>query len=54
MDMVRLEGKAADKIIPPRFLVGADAIEKIRDNCEKMKICDEWEAFSSDTMRSEQ
>lgn len=54
VDMVRLEGKAADKIIPPRFLVGADAIEKIRDNCEKMKICDEWEAFSSDTMRSEQ
>lgn len=50
VDMVRSEGKAAGKTIPPRFPVGADAVEKIRANCsKKMEICDEWEAFTSDT-----
>ena len=50
VDMVRSEGKAAGKTMPPRFPVGADAVEKIRANClKKMAICDEWEAFSSDT-----
>ena len=56
VDMVRSEGKAAGKSMPPRFPVGADAIEKIRGNCQKkMEICDEWEAFSSDTgLKTEQ
>lgn len=50
VDMARSEGKAAGKAIPARFPVGPDAIEKIRANCsKKMAICDEWEAFSSDT-----
>lgn len=50
VDMVRSEGKAAGKTIPPRFPVGADAVEIIRGDCsKKMEICDEWEAFSSDT-----
>lgn len=50
VDMVRSEGNAAGKSMPPRFPVGADAVEKIRANCQKkLEICDEWEAFSSDT-----
>lgn len=50
VDMVRSEGKAAGKPIPARFPLGADAVEVIRENCsKKMKICDEWEAFTSDT-----
>ena len=50
VDMVRSEGKAAGKSIPLRFPVGADAVEKIRDNCsKKMQICDEWGSFCSDT-----
>ena len=50
VDMVRSEGKAAGKTIPHRFPLGADAVEIIRGNClKKMEICDEWEAFCSDT-----
>ncbi len=50
VDMVRGEGGAAGKSIPARFPVGADAVEKIRGNCaKKMEVCDEWEAFCSDT-----
>ena len=50
VDMVRSEGKTAGKTIPARFPVGADAVEKIRGKrSKKMEICDEWEAFSSDT-----
>lgn len=50
MDMVRSEDKAEGKTIPARFPVGADAVEKIRGNwSKKIEICDEWEAFSSDT-----
>ncbi|KAF6223274.1 hypothetical protein HO133_000116 [Letharia lupina] len=50
VDMVRSEGRTAGKSIPTRFPVGADAVEKIRGSCsKKMEICDEWEAFSSDT-----
>ena len=36
--------------MPPRFAVGADAVETIRGDCsKKMEKCDEWEAFNSDT-----
>ena len=50
VDMVRAEGKCAGKAMPPRFPLGADAVEKIRENCDKkMQICDEWEDNCSDT-----
>lgn len=50
VDMVRSEGKAAGRNLPPRFPVGPDAVMKIRGNCsKKMEICEEWEAFSANT-----
>lgn len=50
VDMVRSEGMVRGKRIPARFPLGEDGLEIIRKNCsEKTRICDEWEALTSDT-----
>ncbi|TVY41001.1 putative oxidoreductase [Lachnellula occidentalis] len=50
VDVVRQEGLAAGKQIPPRLPIGADGIREVRNKCmATLKLVEEWESVVSDT-----
>ena len=50
IDVVKAEGAAEGRPMPPRLPLGTDAFDIIRSKClETVKICDEWEAFIKST-----
>ena len=50
VDVLKSEGMAAGRPMPPRLPLGPDSLAVIRAKCEAtLKICDEWENFISST-----
>lgn len=50
VDVIRCEGAAKGKPIPPLLPLGSHALKVIKDKClETLKICDEWEQFITST-----
>ncbi|KAL8893656.1 MAG: hypothetical protein Q9192_005048 [Flavoplaca navasiana] len=50
IDVIKGEGVAKEKEMPPRLPLGADALDVIRSKClATLKICDEWEATIKST-----
>ena len=50
IDVIKGEGVAKEKDMPPRLPLGTDALEVIRSKClATLKICDEWEAMIKST-----
>ena len=50
VDVLRSEGMAAGRTMPPRMPLGPDALAGVRAKCEAtLKICDEWEGLISST-----
>ena len=50
VDGVKGQGAAEGRAMPTRLVIGADAIQAIRNKCQMMlKVCDEWEDFGADT-----
>ncbi|KAJ5698001.1 hypothetical protein N7462_000006 [Penicillium macrosclerotiorum] len=50
VEAVRGQGRCTGKELPFRLPVGPDAITAIRENSfAKLRICDEWEVFASNT-----
>ncbi|KAG0645473.1 putative oxidoreductase [Hyphodiscus hymeniophilus] len=50
IDIVKQEGKAAGKGIPPKLALGADAVAQMRNKCtEVLKLLNDWEQISSST-----
>ena len=46
IDVVKAEGMAAGKAMPPRMPLGPDALAVLRGKCEAtLKICEEWEGL---------
>ena len=44
IDVIKGEGVAKGKEMPPRLPLGTDALEVIRSKClATLKVCDEWE-----------
>lgn len=49
VDGVKGQGGALGRPMPTRLVLGADAIQAIRNKCQTLlKVCDEWEEFGSD------
>ena len=50
IDIVKGEGFARGKPMPPRMPLGTDGLKVMRDKCQAtMKLCDEWEEFITST-----
>ncbi|MCJ1312931.1 hypothetical protein MMC25_006607 [Agyrium rufum] len=50
VDVLKDEGFAAGKLMPPVLPVGPDIVAMIRQKCkETLQLCDEWDSFLSDT-----
>lgn len=50
VDVVRGEGMAEGKALPPRLPLGVDSLEKIREKCrETLRLCEEWEPLITST-----
>ena len=50
VDGVKGQGGAEGRAMPTRLVIGADAIQAMRNKCQMiLKVCDEWEDFGSDT-----
>ena len=50
VDVLKSEGMAAGRSMPPRMPLGSDALAAVRAKCEAtLKICDEWEGLISST-----
>ncbi|MCJ1402162.1 hypothetical protein MMC11_005381 [Xylographa trunciseda] len=50
LDVVTGEGMAKGKTMPERLPLGRDALEGIREKCERtLKLCDEWERLICST-----
>lgn len=50
IDVIKLEGMAAGKALPPRLPMGRDAMAPIVEKCEAtLQICKEWENLITST-----
>ena len=50
IDVLKSEGMAAGRLMPPRLPLGPDSLAAIRAKCEAtLKICDEWEGLIGST-----
>lgn len=50
IDVVKSEGMAAGRPIPPRLPIGRDALAAIRKKCEDtLRLCEEWEGLITST-----
>lgn len=50
IDVIKQEGRAAGKEIPPKLPLGGDAVSAMRKKCtDVLKLLDEWEEISSST-----
>ena len=50
IDVLKSEGMAAGRPMPPRLPLGPDSLAAIRAKCEAtLKICEEWEGLISST-----
>ena len=50
VDGVKGQGAAEGRAMPTRLVIGADAIQAIRNKCQMMlKVCDEWEDSGANT-----
>ena len=50
IDVVKSEGMAAGKVIPPRLPLGPDGLAVLKGKCEAtLKICEEWESLITST-----
>lgn len=50
VDVVKQEGRATGKGIPERLPLGEDAVQLIREKCERtLKLLKEWEEISCST-----
>ena len=50
VDVLKSEGMAAGRTMPPRMPLGPDALAGVRAKCEAtLKICDEWEGLIGST-----
>ena len=50
IDVIKGEGEAAGKSMPPRLPLGTDGLAVMRDKCKAtLKLCDEWEGFIKST-----
>lgn len=50
IDVVRREGTAAGREIPPRFALGSDSVAALRKKCnDTLQLLKDWEDVSSST-----
>lgn len=50
IDVIKGEGMAAGKTMPPRLPLGTDGLKVMRDKCQAtLKLCDEWEELITST-----